>query len=422
VEKEIFGTNISSNSYTGKFLRNNPLVVTGINKSINPYATYMLILDVRSLVTPTLTDGTLCLPSVNVSMKFLHPLVGRDMGGNIQNLPTAATPNNLGAKKSRDALSKDITISEPASGSIIKADGSSGVSNELATIDKVFRDGLKGGYDRQGMPPAIEELSATAGYEVIAVPLFNNRVNGGVIKEDIAAEPNRVVDGADTDAIWDCRVIPISHPITIHHVILAWNWSVFFPRTGLATPANQQAPATANFKVETGVAMGTMLRSDSYVYNQIAFGSMTAPTNTASNTTVPSSGWYPATIDRAKYRNLSARRKSGAGAMDQQRLNAWDWELHQVPILGGGSPAGTGYYPQGHPYYVGKNWSLNGTRNNVYNIGGSSVAPNDAGCEQFIEVRMKIGDSAGLNNLAANSLVSGYGGHFVYIIGKKHLT
>tara|TARA_R110002020_G_scaffold226824_1_gene437283 strand:- start:6648 stop:8486 length:1839 start_codon:yes stop_codon:yes gene_type:complete len=422
MEKEIFGTDISSNSYTGKFLRNNPLVVTDINKSINPYATYMLIIDAKSLVSTTLTNGTLCLPSVNVSMKFLHPLVGRDTGANIQNLPTANTPNNRGAKKSRTALSKDITITEPASGSVIKADGSSGVSNELATIDKVFRDGLKGGYDRQGMTPAVEELAATAGYEVIAVPLFNNRVNGGVVKDDIAAEPNRVVDGGDTDAIWDCRVVPISHPITVHHVILAWNWSSCFPRTGLPTPANQQVPDTSTFKVETGVAIGTMLRSDAYSYNQIAFGQMTEPTDRSANTTVPSSTWYPASIDRAKYRNMSAKRKGSSGSMDQRGLNAWDWELHQVPILGGGSPAGTGYYPQGHPYYVGKNWSLNADRNNVYNIGGSSVVPNDPGCEQFIEVRMKIGDSAGLNNLASNSLVSGYGGHFVYIICKKHLT
>ena len=363
MEKEIFGTDISSNSYTGKFLRNNPLVVTDINKSINPYATYMLIIDAKSLVSTTLTNGTLCLPSV------------------------------------------------------IKADGSSGVSNELATIDKVFRDGLKGGYDRQGMTPAVEELAATAGYEVIAVPLFNNRVNGGVVKDDIAAEPNRVVDGGDTDAIWDCRVVPISHPITVHHVILAWNWSSCFPRTGLPTPANQQVPDTSTFKVETGVAIGTMLRSDAYSYNQIAFGQMTEPTDRSANTTVPSSTWYPASIDRAKYRNMSAKRKGSSGSMDQRGLNAWDWELHQVPILGGGSPAGTGYYPQGHPYYVGKNWSLNADRNNVYNIGGSSVVPNDPGCEQFIEVRMKIGDSAGLNNLASNSLVS-----FVYIICKKHLT
>ena len=35
---------------------------------------------------------------------------------------------------------------------------------------------------------------------------------------------------------------------------------------------------------------------------------------------------------------------------------------------------------------------------------------------------MKIADSLGLQNLTTNSLVSGYGGHFVYIICKKHLT
>ena len=423
MEKEIFGTDISSNSYTGSFLRNNPLVVTGINKSINPYATHMLLLDLKSLVDTTLANGTLCLPSVNVSMKFLHPLVARDSGSTIQNLPDSTTPNNQGVTRSRASLSKDITISEPSSGQIIKADDSAGVSNEIASIDKVFKDGIKGGYDREGMPPDIEELAATAGYEVIAVPLFNNRVNGGMIKEDIAAEPNRYAPAADTLAVWDSRVIPISHPITIHHVMLAWNWTVFSPSDSLPGPTLQQVPDTTTFQVETGVAIGTMLRSDAYSYNQVAFGSMVSPTDRLSNTPVPSSTWYPATVDRAKYRNISARRKNPvSGAMDQQRLNAWDWEIHQVPILGGAAPTGTGYYPQGTPYYVGRNWSLNESRNNVYNMAGAHGAPLDEGCEQFIEVRMKVSDSAGLNNLSSNSLVSGYGGHFVYIICKKHLT
>ena len=423
IGKEVFGTDISSNSFTGDFLRNNPFVTTDINKSINPYSTYMFIIDVKNIMDPTLSNKTLCLPSVNVSMRFRHPLVTRDTGATIQNLPESGTPNNAGAIASRAAKSKSITITEPVAGNIITADGAGGVSNELASIDKVFKDGLKGGYDRQGMPPALEELQDSAGYEVIAVPLFNNRLNGGVLENTVDDEP--FAAGTNTAEIWDSRIIPLSHPITVHHVILAWNWSTFFPSdsgTALPGPDAQLTPNTSDFSVSVGVAAGTMLRSDAYAYNQIAYSSINQPSATAS-TPVPQSTWSTGSIDRIKLREQSLKRKGTSGSYDQTGLNAWDWELHQVPILGGGSPAGTGYYSQGKPFYLGRNWSLNESRNNVYNIADASVEPAEQGCEQFIEVRMKISNSpAGLENLQANSLVSGYGGHFVYIIGKKHLT
>lgn len=422
IGKEVFGTDISSNSFTGDFLRNNPFVTTDINKSINPYSTYMFIIDVQNIMDPTLTNKTMCLPSVNISMRFRHPLVTRDYGPSIQNLPDSTTPNNQGVPTSRASKGESIVITEPVAGNIITADGAGGVSNELASIDKVFKDGLKGGYDREGMPPALEELQDSAGYEVIAVPLFNNRLNGGVLENTVGDEP--FATGVNTTEIWDSRIIPLSHPITVHHVILAWNWSTFFPSdsgTVLPGPDAQLTPDTSTFAVEVGVAAGTMLRSDAYAYNQIAYSSINQPSATAS-TPVPQSTWSTGSIDRIKFREQSLKRKGTGGAYDQTGLNAWDWELHQVPILGGGSPAGAGYYPQGKPFYLGRNWSLNENRLNVYNIAGSSVAPQNMGCEQFIEVRMKIGDSAGLEDLQANSLVSGYGGHFVYIIGKKHLT
>ena len=419
IEKEVFGTDIGSFSYTGAFLRNNPFIATDINKSINPYSTYMFLIDVKNIKDPTIADNTMCLPSVNVSLRFRHPLVVRDTGAGIQNIPSTTTPNNRGAKNSRTAESKTITITEPAAGAIIAADGAGGVSNELASVDKVFKDGLKGGYSREGMPPALEELEADAGYDVISVPLFNNRTNGGILENDVGVQPGS--EGASSLSVWDSRIIPIAYPMTIHHVILAWNWSVFFPKTSLPVPASMLTPNTSTFTVETGVAAGTMLRSASWAYNQIARLVINQPTNSGSST-VPQSTWSVGSIDRVKFRYESLKRKGTSGAWDQIYKNAWDWELHQVPIVGSASPDGTGYYAQGKPYYVGRNWSLNAARDNVYNTSNVSVAPADQGCEQFIEVRMKISDSAGLANLTANSLISGYGGHFVYIIGKKHLT
>tara|TARA_Y100000593_G_scaffold89395_1_gene173547 strand:- start:1805 stop:2140 length:336 start_codon:yes stop_codon:yes gene_type:complete len=104
----------------------------------------------------------------------------------------------------------------------------------------------------------------------------------------------------------------------------------------------------------------------------------------------------------------------------ESQRNAWDWELHQVPIVTDGVTTGAGYFMQGKPFFASRTWTLNQQRNNVMST-GSPAAPIKEGQEQFLEVRMKISDTAGLNNLATGSVISGYGGHFVYIIGKKHL-
>jgi hypothetical protein len=49
------------------------------------------------------------------------------------------------------------------------------------------------------------------------------------------------------------------------------------------------------------------------------------------------------------------------------------------------------------------------------------AAPKTTGAEQFLEVRMQITDSAQLDTAPTSGefLLSGYQGHWVYLIGKK---
>lgn len=422
IQKEVFGIDVPNTFFLDPDVRLNPFVVTDINKSINPYSTYMLVIEAPGLVKPSSGGNkTLCLPSVQASLRFRHPLVTRDMGADIQNLPDNTTQNNRGAKGTRAAAGASITITEPAAGSIITADQAGGVSNEMATIDKVFKDKLKGGYDEYAMRPALEELQEDAGYEVITVPLFNNRVNGGILENDIASEPYVVTSGGNQTQVWDRRIIPLSYPISVHHVVLAWNWSAFFPRTGLTVPASQQVPNIATFEADVGVGIGTGLRSDGWGYNQLARLAIRSPTDTSSATNIPPATWRFASIDRIKYRRRSILRQGSVLTnFSESQRNAWDWELHQVPIVTDGVTNGAGYFTQGKPFFASRTWTLNQQRNNVMST-GSPAAPIKEGQEQFLEVRMKISDTAGLNNLATGSVISGYGGHFVYIIGKKHL-
>ena len=95
----------------------------------------------------------------------------------------------------------------------------------------------------------------------------------------------------------------------------------------------------------------------------------------------------------------------------------WDWELHQVPLGGSG---GAGYFAQGKPIFIGKGWSPTWARTNMAT---GPAAPTTGGSEQFIEVRMRMRDTAQTMQTGPSAgtltMYSGYQGHWVYLIGKK---
>ena len=111
------------------------------------------------------------------------------------------------------------------------------------------------------------------------------------------------------------------------------------------------------------------------------------------------------------------------------------YEILQVPLMGtGGSPflpnsaytgAGGTY---GHPVFAGQTNSDLVARTNI--AGG---APATGGQEQALEVRWSMKDTSAagggaslggmgdLVNWPNNETIVGYGGHWVFIYGKKHL-
>lgn len=422
--KVIFNAPMSSLSFSGNDLRFNPFTVTDINATISPFKTYAFVLsapllDIDADAVPAKTRAH-SIVSAHISLKFRSLLLPRDVhsaADPVQNIPMK--DGNL-TVRSPSAIGQAVTITSPGAGTAIVADSDTdGLSKNIEHITSEFRHKLSGGVDEFCETAARQMLKNDAGYEVIAIPLLNNRTMGGIVSAyALANEPW----GTATNAIWDRSVVPLNYPMVIHHVILAWNWQKFYctgpapmvPDVGESVPGVLSGTGN-NFVVEVGLGIGEGIQSDSFGYQQIASHTLTEPWVAA--TGYPAATWDSRVIDR-----FTCNQGVGNGAIrpiagvnDPQN---WEWELHQMDIVNAAAPwLGEGYYQNGRPFFTGKSWSPTATRNNV--AGGT--ASDVGGREQFLEARIKItyGGGAFPNN---NEVVSGYQGHWIYVIGKKYLT
>lgn len=396
-----------------------PFVVDSINKAIDPWRTLAFSMEFPDMAG---TDVAVC--NINVSLRFRHELVQRDLGStDIQNAPVLSV-----TQRTREVVNQDkVFINTKGVDTTITASGMYGVSDNLGRLDEAIAGKFKGGIDKHGEVGPVEEIGTDSGYFVMAVPLFSNRRNGGISPYDVEREPY-VIKGDTASALWDRRIIPITYPMCIHHVVLAYNWQgwISYPQQWGNGDNNQlQVPQTTTFTADVGVGIGTGLKSDDFDYEEVAKLTLTQP-NLAAGT------WMSSAIDRVKTATWSAYGRLAANA-----LTTWDWDVLSVPLVG---TQGKGYYTQGEPFYVGKSWwptAVNAagvtTRTDVLQ-GGVARAPRTNGQEEWIEVRMKLSDSAGLQltdaasgsftggGQSANTFLSGYQGHWVYIIGKKFLT
>lgn len=396
-----------------------PFVIKGLNKTIDPYKTYAV-----GIYAPDLPDSDLAIPNICINLKFRHELVPRDSGSDIQNIPIKSR-----SAQSRAAAGQTISITAPAPDTLIEADTPDGVSENLGIIDEALAERFRGGIDKYGEAPPYQELLDDSGYEVIAVPLMGNRRRGGISVYDVVLEPYmRKNLGA---ALFDRRIIPLVNPLCIHHVVLAYNWQTWnnVYSHGISAPTTY-LPQSANFTVDVGVGIGTGLKGDNFTYDQIASVQLVNPYaygGTAGNPTAGAS-WFTKVIDFVKTTELSGVRNYSmvsTVSVTPDALSFWDWDIMSVPLVGAG---GVGYATQGHPVYVGRSWTPTAVTaayaNDRQNIGGG--APNCVGQEQFIEVRMKISDSGGLylggTSMSTQNYISGYGGHWVYLICKKMMT
>ena len=431
---EVFSADMANPNW----LARGPYVMKGINKAIDPYQTYVLTLDF-----PDLVGKELALVNLNISMRLTHEMASRETAATTQNLP-----NKGDARQTRTVVAAatglsdvSVTILTPTANTTIEADTTDGVSHNLGVIDETISEQLTGGRDQYGEVGPLEELSADASYEVVAVPLFGNRRRGGISAREVALEPY-VTHGVAGSYLADRRIIPIAYPLTVHHAMLAFSWqtwsNVFKAANGGAnTGGATSLPQSANFRVEVGVGIATGLKGDHFDYDQVAYLSAQNPYGQGGSAMDPWNAggggtWPLKMVDIVKTGNLDSGKRSTnlvstTGATDP--LLFWDWDLLNVPLVGTG---GTGYFSQGHPVYIGRSWTPTAVdasstyTNDRQDIDGS--APNCEGQEQWIEVRMKISDTGGLETtddggaLTGDDFVSGYGGHWVYLICKKELT
>lgn len=421
-DREVFSYEMPADAFIGASFRANPFVVSCLDKALSPYKTYIAMLDCTGLFAHddySLTNQAgYVLCSMTISLKFRTPLGMRDeddgaVTKEVQNIPLV----HQGLK---DTLGGGHDF--PVAGDIIVADGVDGVSHGLDMVDKKMRKRLRGGYSETSEARRTE-IQDDSVYDVISAVLYSNGTTnvGGKSLGVIQGHPYAA---AYPDEFWDRVIIPIKFPFVLHHVILAWNWQGW--SNGYRVPGTPAAPAnlipthaTELLSLDIGVNLGCGLQSDSHGYMNIAQTSINAPLDETTGVFGP---WLHDMVDRVKV-HTDALSLQNAGKMQRE------WDLFHVPIVTGDLP-GKGYgraYDNGSPVWCGPSNQITAWNGQAAAAVGRSnvatVAPSMDGLEQFIEVRARMYSQTGVfTALPLDEIAVGYGGHRVYLIGKKHLA
>lgn len=390
-ETEVWSAEVPHLNFAKRDVDNNPIVWPSIEKSCDPMKSFLLTISMPDLVEynpPAPEVRTYAAVSINVQLLFRHPIVARDSGETIQNLPD----HHDGNKLPRTAQLTGANI--PSGSDDLLADNAKGVQWMLKVLDDVFIRRLRGGYYPDGARnDESEQLLEDATYHVQVWPHFNNF--GAERRVTPANSSSLPYVGVGTQLPTVHRhVMPISTPMTIHHVFAAFNW---------VGPFSATHPGVSDFETEICLAIGSGLpRGDNLDYRTVAYLS------------VNGSGRLSAAIDRIKVR------PDGVLTADTNR--PWDVEILEVPIVRRAANDGVGLQTiQGPPYYAGRSSTLMKSRTPV---GG--VVPGDNVSdisETFLESRWMFQNTAvgGLAGMTATDSLVGYGGHWLIIIGKKHL-
>lgn len=335
-------------------------------------------------------DG-IAMFSLNVSLKFKRKLMDRD-GATTQNMPTHNGAINSPA----------ITINTPAANSVITSSGATGVQTNIEALDGLVATGLRGGYLKSGEREDDEVIKSSAGYDVIAVPLFGgysvatSGPLGGLVpnmKDCTYSADNMPYSaaGAGSFRTMDRAIIPLHYPVTIQHVLIAQSYTS--PNPGIST--SRVLPTDLpNFTNEVGVGLLTGIRSDNFAVNQVAHAMWTPSTI----------GTY--LIDRSNLRFDPANPTTS--------FLGYAWDMLACPLVGAG---GKGFVSQGNPVFAATGTTPTETRSNL----GASPSVT-LGAEQALDIRWKISDAAlDVTGAPAGTVVVGWPCHWVYIICKKHL-
>ena len=399
-DTEVFSTDMPAELWIGSNLRLNPFNVDGLNKTLSPYRTYILVLDATDIYS---VDKRVVLPSLQFSLRLRHPLVPRDQGAEyVQNIPLS----HAGAK-----VGPSITITPAVAGDTLTADNAKGVQTNLKAVDEVFQGRLGGGYWRDSNVDPAESIDTDAAYDVLCVPMWSGYGDEAVISaDDAAAVPSRVA-APFTARQQDEISIPLPWPMTIHHVTLAVNHQA--PTAGAGGGSGGLLPTSATFA--QGVAVGICVgrKSDLHTCQTIA-----------------SVAWNNATVAAITIDRLRGVRNSTATGEPDASASRMDWELLHCPLVTGPQGAGTGYYAQGTPFFTGLATSRTQDRSGV-GSGDAGNVPFTRGTEQYLQIAWAFEDPNGLSTTTSEppgaagdpaETYVGYQGNWVQICGKKHLA
>jgi len=455
VGAEAVSITIPSSAFMGRTERFNPIEVGGINREFHPLKTYCLAIFAPKLHDQSTAREHCVALNVWVSLKFKRLLTKRDVTDADSPEAIQNVPLHYGAQ-----TGMPITTNNPLPETVVTADNAQGVSTNLQIIDQVFSDKIRGGYGTFAQAYPSQAIQDDSGYEVIAVPVGggfpHNRMsalNEFPLAPYVSGSAFTTASPAYAENPYvDRRLIPIEGDMTVHHVIAALNWTsdkIPLPQNFADSGQPTYRPSTfpsGKTKFSIGVGMLCGPRADNFDYQQVAYSEFTPTTYTS-----PPDGLIdgvllglPASAPLAGFR---------------------EWQLISVPIVAQvaipGPAAGRGYWgfqttgptwargEQGAPYFVGPGNTYTSDRTPVGT--GTGVAPltansfgggNNEGTEQFLEVRLKMepingavftptgapgsgtltrADTAGVYHYGASDIFLGYGGCWVYIIGKKHL-
>ena len=363
----------------------------------------MVVLDANDLFS---ASKKIMLPSLTFSLKMRAKLLPRDTGAtSVQNLPTI----HNGAK-----TGPTVTINTPAADDVIDADSPNGVQTNLRTIDDVVHAKLEGGYTRDSDVNPTESVDNDAAYDIICVPMWSGYGHEGIISSFYAPDvPNPAGSAPYAQLQQDEAFIPLPWPMTIHHVTAVVNYQS--PTAGTLAAVGGLHPTSPTLTNEVTVSIGVGRRADEYTFQDVATAS-----------------WIPTTKAAITIDRVLGVRGSEATAETPGGAKHWDFELLQLPLVTGPLGAGQGYYTQGKPFFVGQASSKMWARTAVGNgNAGDGNLPYTRGTERFIHVAWSFQDTGGLSDVTAtpagaagdpSEVYVGYMGHWVQIVGKKHLA
>lgn len=393
----------------------NPYYIPSINKQLNPYKSYYL-----AFHFPDQETASYFLSNLVFSFKFFSLLDTR-------NQFTTNTGNQPSTNDDAAIGTYNLGLANPAIGTTISADDATGLQTNLNKVDEAVQEKITTGTDKFGKLQYFDDgfadqqsVSTFNCYDVIVVPFWQGTFgntgamttygedSGAVGSPDITAGPifpanYTYPSGLQgyTGYVQDIRTIPLFYPFTIHHILAYHNEQI--KDVDVAHPATVSYNAFGGGSVtgvitgKIGVGLGTGWQSDKYTYEEVAYHEYD---NTWANE-----------IDKVRIRNSKYSRDGGG-------------RLMQIPLTynSGTGSRGVGFVTQEQPVYCGGNTKRAETRTGF-------AQPSTAGTEQFLEIRWQYqSDGRGWYDHihppeeATPQVIAGFGGHFVYLIGKKTLT